>query len=109
MLYLRRNNGERICAFDSRGELWIKVIEVEMDSAIVAIGPGRPDDPRTVFDVGDEMPILQGDGIVRLQAIGDWADGSHYATIGVHAPREVKIEREEMIIGMTREERARVA
>ncbi len=109
MLYLRRNTGERICAFDSRGELWIKVIEVEMDSATLSLGPGKPDDPTTQFDLGAEMPILQGDGVVRLQAIGDWADGSHYATIGVHAPREVKIEREEMISGMTREERARVA
>lgn len=109
MLYLRRNTNERICVFDARTELWIKATEIGMDSAILTIGPGKPDDPRFEFFLGQEVTILQGDGTVKLQAIGDWREGGHYCSIGIHAPREIKIEREEMISGMTREQRARVA
>ena len=106
MLYLRRNLDERICVFDNRAEVWIAVREIGMDTVTLSLGPGKPTDPTVELCMDETVPFLQGVGSVTLTQVADYSDGTHYVSLGIHAPRDLLIKREEMIAGMDREERA---
>ena len=106
MLYLRRNLDERICVFDNRAEVWIAVREIGMDTVVLSLGPGRPSDPTVELCMNETVPFLQGAGSVTLDHVADYNDGTRYVNIGVHAPRDMLIKREEIIAGMDREQRA---
>ena len=103
-LFLRRYPGEAIVVFDERAEVWVRVLEIDVD------------DPGTILEVTglreplrlnlhEDKPILQGTVRLKLQALQEYVDGRVYASIGISAPRSVTIRREELIAGTTREER----
>ena len=105
-LFLRRYPGEAIVIFDDKAEVWVRVLEIDVDSptpGVILEVTGLREPLR--LNLHEDKPILQGTVRLKLQALQEYVDGRVYASIGISAPRSVTIRREELVAGTTREER----
>ena len=105
MLFLRRRQGEAIAIFDARVEVWVKVLEIDVDAVTALLEITGYDDP-VELRPGDTVPILQGEGSLRLDLIQE-IDGERasYCNLGLSTPRSLNIYRGELLRGTTREQR----
>jgi len=112
MLFLRRRQGEAIAIFDARVEVWVKVMEIDVDAVTALLEITGYDDP-VELRPGDTVPILQGEGNLRLDLIQEIdgereeidGDTASYCNLGLSTPRSLNIYRGELLRGTTREQR----
>mgnify|MGYP001608460505 CR=1 FL=1 len=102
-LYLRRYPGEAIVIFDDKAEVWVHVLEIDADDPGVILKVTGLSEPLRL-DLHEDKPVLQGVVRLKLQAIQETTTGA-YVSIGISAPRNVMIRRDELIRGATLEER----
>lgn len=109
MLVLRRTPYQAILIFDSRVEIWVTVLSIDMDSATLRIGPTKTDGTAVQVPLFESVPILQGDGKITLTDVTHLSDGDALCAIGIDAPMDMTILREELAKGLTREQRSKMA
>lgn len=102
-LFLRRYPGERVAVIHEHGYIWVELVDIDPEAEQARLRVTGMDEP-LVLRRFEDAAILQGDCMLRLNRIEEYDAPRHtLISLGILAPRNIAVRREELIRGLSEE------